>query len=75
MCLSGLPSTYHLAEPDKALPALEEVTAALLTLRNHRAPGPDGIHAEPIKKGADNFMYKYLTLQNKIRQREERPIE
>lgn len=75
--LSGIPSNPcfpHLGEDDSP-PSCEEVAGALRKLKNHKAPGVDGIFNEQLRYGAGGLVGPLVDLFSQVWREETVPEE
>ena len=67
---------FHIPEDgvEEPPPSYDEVKPAIQRLKNHKAPGPDGLLAELFKAGGDELIKYMHKLVNQVWQDEHIPI-
>ncbi|XP_072397944.1 uncharacterized protein [Diabrotica undecimpunctata] len=70
---TGQQRQYQCAEPEIPGPTLAEVKSVISSLKNHKAPGPDGIQAELLKKEGEKLHLEIYHFIREVWEREEIP--
>ncbi|XP_072394922.1 uncharacterized protein [Diabrotica undecimpunctata] len=67
--------TFHSADIEIPAPTLEEVKNAIASLKDHKAPGNDGINRELLKKGGILLHQKLYDIILRVWQQQKMPKE
>uniref|UniRef100_A0A6P7GLQ4 Uncharacterized protein LOC114338318 n=1 Tax=Diabrotica virgifera virgifera TaxID=50390 RepID=A0A6P7GLQ4_DIAVI len=68
-------TTFHSADVEIPPPTLQEVKNAIASLKDHKAPGNDGINGELIKKGGNVLHQKLYDIILRVWQQQKMPRE